>query len=98
MGFLSLCLVPAAGVMWRWRSFHRSRAGNREQLASVHALIDAQLTPILQHAQSYPGNVAGVVQARVRTTFILQTQLLQHGAQLRLCAGDLEDKQIRLSV
>lgn len=55
----------------------------------MYALIDAQLTSILQHAESYPGNVARVVEPGVRATFILQTQLLQHGAQLRLRAGDL---------
>lgn len=77
----------------RWRSsFHGSRAGNGEQLAGVDALVDAQLTAVLQHAQSYPGDVAGIVEPGVRTAFVLQAQLLQHGAQLRLRAGDLEDE------
>lgn len=59
----------------------------------MHALINAQLAPVLQHAKSYPGNVARVVQARVRTTLILQSQLLQHGAQLRLRARDLTEAE-----
>lgn len=83
-------LVSAAGAVWGRSSFHRSWAGNREQLACVHALIDAQLAPVPQHANSYPGDVAWIVQPGVRTTLILKTQLLQHGAQLCLCAGDLE--------
>lgn len=75
--------------MWRGGSFHGGRAGDGEQLAGVHALVGAQLTPVLQHAQSDPGDVARVVQTGVRATFVLQTQLLQHGAQLGLCARDL---------
>lgn len=66
------------------------------QLATVHAFVDTQLAPVLQHAHSDLGDVARVVQPRVGTTLVLQTQLLQHGAQLGLCAGDLgeEDSQL----
>lgn len=93
-----LALLSASGAVWRRGSFHGSRAGNREQLAGVHALVDAQLAPVLQHAESYPGDVARVVQPGVRATFVLQTQLLQHGAQLRLRAGHLEEEEKTVAV
>ena len=50
-------LVFAAGAMWCRSSFHGSCAGNGEQLAGVHALIDSQLAAIPQHAYRYPGDV-----------------------------------------
>jgi len=55
----------------------------------VDALVDAQLAAVLQHAQGDPGDVLGVVQPGVRAALVLQTQLLQHGAELRLRARDL---------
>lgn len=92
-GFKSLPqdLIPAAGVVRRRGPFHRGRAGDGEQLAAVHPLVDAQLAPVLQHAHRYPGDVAGVVQAAVGAALVLHPQLLQHGAQLRLRAGHLEE-------
>lgn len=78
------------GAVWGWSSFHGGRAGNGQQLACVHALVDAELAPVLQHADGYPGNIARIVQATVRTTVVRQAQLLQHGAQLGLCSGHLE--------
>lgn len=84
-----MSLLSAAGAVWRWSSFYRSRAGNRQQLAGVHAFVDAELASVLQHPDSYPGNVARIIQATVGTTAICQTQLLQHGAQLGLCPGHL---------
>lgn len=88
-----MVLVPAAGVVWRRSSFHRRRAGNREQLTAVHALVDAQLAAILQHADSYPRYVARVVEPGVRTTFVRQAEFLQHGAQLRLSTRHLEEEE-----
>lgn len=87
-------LVSAAGAAWRRRSFHRRRAGDRHQLATVHALVDAQLAAVLQHAYGYPGNVARVVQAGVRAALVLEAQLLQHGAQLGLDARDLQEEYV----
>lgn len=91
----SVRLLSAVGDAWCWSSFYRSWAGNRQQLAGVHAFIDAQLAPVLQHPNSYPGNVTRIIQATVRTTVVRQTQLLQHSAQLGLCSGHLEgNKQL----
>lgn len=82
-------LLSAAGDVWRRGSFDGSRAGDGQQLAGVHALVDAQLAAVLQHAHGYPGDVARVVQAAVRTAAVGQAQLLQHGAQLGLRPGHL---------
>lgn len=87
-------LVFAARAAWCRSSFHWGRAGNRHQLAAVHALVDAQLAAVLQHAYGYPGNVARIVQAGVRAALVLQAQLLQHGAQLRLDARDLREENM----
>lgn len=56
----------------------------------MDALVDAQLTPVLQHANGYPGDVARVVQAAVRSALVVHAELLQHGAELSLSARDLE--------
>lgn len=86
-------LLPAAGDVWRRSSFYRRRAGNRQQLAGVHALVDAQLAAVLQHADGDPGDVARVVQAAVRAAVVGQAQLLQHGAQLGLRPRHLWGKE-----
>lgn len=93
---IALCvlLVFAARAAGCSSSFHWGRAGNRQQLAGVHALVDAQLAAVLQHAYSYSGNVARIVQARVRAALVLQAQLLQHGAQLRLGSRDLWEENL----
>lgn len=93
---IALCvlLVFAARAAGCRSSFHRGRAGNRQQLAGVHALVDAQLAAVLQHAYRYSGNVARIVQARVRAALVLQAQLLQHGAQLCLGARDLWEENL----
>lgn len=82
-------LLFAAGDARCRGSFDRSRAGDGQQLAGVHALVDAQLAAVLQHPHGYPGDVARIVQAAVRTAAVGQTQLLQHGAQLGLRPGHL---------
>ena len=44
--------------MWGWGSFHRGRAGHSPQLSFVHALVDAQLAAVLQHAHCNVGDIA----------------------------------------
>lgn len=60
----------------------------------MHALVDAQLAAVLQHAYGYPGYVARIVQAGVRAALVLQAQLLKHGAQLGLDARDLREENM----
>ena len=86
-------LLSAAGAVRRGGSLHGVRAGDRQQLAGVHALVDAQLAAVLQHAQRDAGDVPGVVESGVRAALVLQAQLLQHGAQLGLGARDLEGRR-----
>lgn len=82
-------LVSAAGGMWGWSSFHRGRAGHSPQLSFVHALVDAQLAAVLQHSHRNVGDIARVIQARVRAALVFKSQLLKHATQLGLGARDL---------